>query len=558
MVRNFLAHEELYVHLIAIIAILLASRWPLFGNAFLTRIESIAARLAIHQSAVIFATALAVVAIRVALLPLIRIPYPMGHDEFSYLLAADTFAHGRLTNPTHPMWLFFDTLHVNQHPTYMSKYPPAQGAVLALGQLLGHPWIGVLLSTAAMCAAIAWMLYAWLPPRWAFLGSLLFILQIGLDSYWMNTYWGGSVAALAGALVAGALPRIRRHPRARDAILMAIGVALLANSRPFEGAIFCIPVAAALLVWLVARRRRDLPFSVKMSRVVAPLAAILALTAAFMLYYDWRVTGHPLLFPYSLNQKTYFSTPIFLFQNAQPPRQYLNPEFLAYYGVFERNMYEKMRHHPFGGERLSAMYEFFLRPALEFPLVLALPWLIRDRRIRFLLLQFALCFLAFFSTVWLEPHYVAAISGTLFVLVAQSMRHVRHWRHNSRPIGIGITRAVVTISAIMFCLHVAKSIVESKHADFAHSQWGIAQQIEQTPGYHLAIVRYAPDHIVHHEYVYNRADIDFSRVVWARDIPGVDLGPLLYYFRGRDVWVVEPDAEPVRLSKFQGTTPPNP
>ncbi len=137
---------------------------------------------------------------------------------------------------------------MNLTPTYHSKYAVAQGLALGFGKIVFHqPWIGVYLSTAILCGAICWALQAFVPPGWALLGGLLATFRLAFLSYWMNSYWGGSMAALGGALALGSVvrlfgaPQTGRH-RALLASLFAISLLLLATSRPYEGLAFSIPL----------------------------------------------------------------------------------------------------------------------------------------------------------------------------------------------------------------------------------------------------------------------------------------------------------------------------
>ena len=293
--------------------------------------ERLGARFAVRKRAVLVAAPLAVIALRLALFPVLPLPTPTCHDEFSYLLAGDTFAHGRLANPPHPMWLFLDTFHVLQHPTYASIFPPGQGAALALGEILGHPWIGVLLSMALMTAALSWMLQGWLPAKWALLGVVLIMFRIVIFSYWMESYWGGAVAATGGALVLGALPRIFKYYCSRDALIMGAGALLLANSRPYEGFLFCVPVGIAMIARLCSSRSPAV--KVTGERVLLPLVCVLALTAVSLAYYDWRVTGNPLLLPHVLYDTQYINYRVLIWEKLHPPLQYANRQFELYFNV---------------------------------------------------------------------------------------------------------------------------------------------------------------------------------------------------------------------------------
>jgi energy-converting hydrogenase Eha subunit A len=124
---------------------------------------------------------------------------------------------------------------------------------------------------------------------------MLAALRLGIFSYWMNKYWCASAAALRGALVLGALPRLKRPARSRDAVVMGLGLVILANSRSYEGLLLAVIVAVAMLLWLLGANRPRR--SIALTSVMLPLALMLVLGALATAYYNYRVTGSPFEMP---------------------------------------------------------------------------------------------------------------------------------------------------------------------------------------------------------------------------------------------------------------------
>ncbi len=549
----------------SLIAIACAFCLPRAGGALFSYVERLFGRLAGRPRLSILAVGCSALLIRLCALPLVPIPQPFIHDEFSYLLAGDTFASGRVTNPTHPMWQHFESFHITQQPTYMSMYFPAQGMVLAAGKkIAGNPWYGVCASAALMCSAICWMLQGWMPPSWALLGGMLAVFRLALFSYWVNGYYGGAVAAIGGALVLGALPRIVRKARARDGLLMAAGIALLANTRPYEGLLLCAPVACALAWWLAARPHP--PASVLARRAAAPVA-LLALTAACMAYYNDRVFGDPLTLPYQVNRATYAIAPVFLWESPRPEPAYRYQVMREFYTKWELGdfLYAKTRAGFISrtAQKMGTVLFFFYGTALFAPLAM-LPWVVRDGRMRFLVAAAGVYALGLCANAWLFPHYVAPFACALYALLLQAMRHLRAWRPGRQPYGLALVRMVP-----LLCLLLAGVRVFAAPLGIAIHRWPtmwygteplgldrarVSRELEGRPGRQLAIVRYSATHSVFDDWVYNAADVDRSNVVWAREMDGPHNAELLQYFGDRRAWLVEPDSTPPRISPYQAPT----
>jgi hypothetical protein len=532
----------------------------LFRPRWVLRAEDAFGRISQHRTACVWGVGGAVLAIRTMLLPLVPVPVPVVLDEYSYLLGADTFASGRLTNPPHPMWVHFETFNVNMQPTYQSMYPPAQSLVLALAQkLTGVPWIGVLLSVAAMCALFCWMLQAWMPPQWALLGGLFAVARYGIFSYWINSYWGGAVAAIGGALLLGSLARLRRQLSWQQGLVFTLGLVILANSRPLEGFLFALPLMGAV-VWMLVRS--SLPRRRLLAQIVMPCLLLLGLAAAWMLYYNWRGTGNPLQMPYVLNQDTYHVTRPFLFQKPNPIPHYRNPQMRTFYMFHEYP--DLLRSRTGWGLQVLMRQKFFCYYVfLVWPLLLLfIPGLMlaaRSPELRIVFAALVLLVLGLTLQIWpAHGHYAAPAAGAVLLILLEALRQLRSapnwagfpWFNRAWFNRVWFSRAIVASIFLWMLVPISDRLwnpyaFENDHPSDRTAvpkqidRERIQAQLSRMPGQHLVLVHYNRRDVPSVEWVYNRADIDGSKVVWARDMGPEANQELLRYYAARHLWYVD-------------------
>jgi hypothetical protein len=203
-------------------------------------------------------------------------------------------------------------------------------------------------------------------------------------------------------------------------------------------------------------------------------------------------------------------------------------------------------------KKLAMGWAFYLSPILTIPLLL-LPRIVRDRRVRPLLIVGAASLVGSALVIFFNIHYVAPIVPVILAVVVQGMRHLRTWRWEDQPTGLFLARATIVLCMVMIPVQVHILAAPPKPGTWAAigpERAAIEVQLRSLPEGQLVLVRYEPQHPPLWDWVYNGADIDHAKIVWARDLGHDQNEELLRYYNDRRVWLLEADARTPQVSPY--------
>jgi hypothetical protein len=284
-------------------------------------------------------------------------------------------------------------------------------------------------------------------------------------------------------------------------------------------------------------------------------------------YYNHRVFGSVLTPPYKVDRETYASAPHFLWQSPRPEPLYRHKVLRDFYTGTE--LKEFLGNRSFTGflqanaKKVALALFFFFGLAILAPLVM-LPRVLRDRRLRFLVLTALVVAAGLGIETWFNPHYMAPFTAGVYAIILQCMRHLRIWRRIGEPSGLFLVRAIPVLCLALAVLRLCAQPLNLQLDGDAWLSWYggtkpmgparalLLKDLENKPGLQLAVIRYSPNHVVtcYNDWIANAADIDHSKVIWARNMDPTSNQELFAYFKDREIWLVEPDFSPPKVTLY--------
>ena len=292
-------------------------------------------------------------------------------------------------------------------------------------------------------------------------------------------------------------------------------------------------------------------------------AAILltgTLGAAWLGYYNYRVTGSAVTLPYVEYDRQYPSTRHVNLLPLPPSHQFPHLDFTLM-DRWEREAWARTRSAAFLTIRLgdvAKMLTTFLGSfMLLIPVVLFGCELLHTPRLK--LLWWCLltgCIAMAIGTQYYE-HYAAPILPVILILTVQAFRHLRVFEYSGRPVGKFLCRA---IPAVMLVLAAGSQAVQLYRTKFIAAPYypntkkdRLENTLAERPGGHVIFVRYTKYRFPQEEWIYNRADIDNAPVVWAQDMGPLENRRLMDYFKGRTFWLLKPDENPSQTEPYSAS-----
>jgi hypothetical protein len=495
-----------------------------------------------------------------------RWPTPSMHDDFGNLLVASTLLEGRLSNPVPEAWESMETFHVVFQPSYASKYPIGLGFMLAVGKLIfGTFAAGLWLCSGLASAAIAWMIAAHFPRRWAMASGLATATHPFWQNGWSQEFTNGWLAVTGISLVLGGLLRIRRRFRSPSKTLklvnsatnslasgscyvgfenrehlckekvfdssltsmVGLGCVITLFSRPFEGGLVCGLLGLYFLPTLI---RRHVCLDRQFWKAALPGALVLTLGVCFQLIVNHSITGQVTQLPYQLHESQYGVAPVLIWQKPHEPTiGHRFAEQVVFHHGWSMNAYNQTA--SFFGyfamlhQRMVFLVHDWGKMLACAPLGLLF---LRPERRRFIgLIGLLLIAILVINCIpWAVRQYVSPlIPIAIFIGCAVSRGLIKRVgmsiQISKRPIRIEYASFVFVLAlnmlGVLSIAYARSSKSEGWEVTWAEKRAEIIRELASQPQQDLVFVRYPSNFdIVNSEWVFNDADISNTPVLWVR------------------------------------------
>lgn len=220
---------------------------------------------------------------------------PLLIDELAQLLQARIYAGGALARPVDAHPEFFSMLHmVDTHGSVYSQFPPGGPAMLALGELIGAPWLVGPMSGAVSVFAFTLLLRRTQVSPGVIAGAAVLFAFAPFVAFMSGSHMNHVTTLMWLIIAMTALAYVVSSPFRRPGAALVSGLAfgMAAAIRPVDAFAFALPAGA----WYLVRALRD------RTRWVDVVAAGIGVTIPMLvvMWVNVRTTGAPLLFGYEV------------------------------------------------------------------------------------------------------------------------------------------------------------------------------------------------------------------------------------------------------------------